>query len=442
MASFALNPYSNQELDKLEKDFAALINQSDRILRNPLADDYLIHLGHLLAFQAKIKPPNFFIVKSNEINAFAGPGRYIGVNSALILAADNESELAAVLAHEIAHVRMHHLYNLIEHEKNMQIPMIAAALASAALGALNPTLGTSAIMASLSGFNQNTINFTRANEKEADRIGISTLMGAGFNPHGMVSFFKKMQMQSRYYYMNNIPPILRSHPLDEERMAEALNRIPSRYNTSPTSSLNFILFKELIRTEVSKDTRQLTDYYHNGCMHKGDNIGCLYGMVRTDISAHRYTLALDKLTPLLKTNPDNLYLELAYVDAEMGLNHPELAEKKLDTLLTLYPNHYALMMAYGDTLLAAGKAQKAAQLLLSASRLYRTDLNLCLSLSRAQAAAKQISYAYFTEAECRLLQGEKHQAIAQLKQAFLHAKGDSLLKARIQAKLTDIKELM
>ena len=88
-----------------------------------------------------IKAPYFFIVKSNEINAFAGPGGYIGINSQLILTTSSESELAAVMAHELAHVRLHHLYTMIEHQKQMRVPMLASMLASIALGALNPTAG-------------------------------------------------------------------------------------------------------------------------------------------------------------------------------------------------------------------------------------------------------------------------------------------------------------
>src|SRR3990167_350721 len=101
--------------------------------------------------------PVFFLVKSNEINAFAGPGGHIGINTALILATENESELAAVMAHELAHVRLHHLYRLIQHEKQMRVPLLASLLAAAALSMINPTLGSGAMMASLTGFAQNNI---------------------------------------------------------------------------------------------------------------------------------------------------------------------------------------------------------------------------------------------------------------------------------------------
>ena len=191
--TWAFSPYSNSELDELEKQFIQQINQSSSVIRTPLANQYINHLAKVLALHGQLPAPYFFIVKSNEINAFAGPGGYIGVNTQLILASDNESELAAVMAHEMSHVRQHHLYRMIEHEKQMQVPMLASMLASIALGVINPALGSGALMGSITGFAQDNINFVRSNEKEADRIGIDMLIKSGLDPRGMANFFKKMQ---------------------------------------------------------------------------------------------------------------------------------------------------------------------------------------------------------------------------------------------------------
>lgn len=172
------------------------------------------------------------------------------------------------MAHEIAHVRLHHLYQRIQHEKQMRIPMLASMLASIALGVINPTLGSGAMMASLSGFAQDNINFTRANEKEADRIGIDMLIKAGFDPRGMAGFFKKMQESSRYYYTSNIPAILRTHPLDDDRIAEAENRSQRLAPKNHSDALDYRLFKELIRVSVARNSKQLLDYYQVECPKK------------------------------------------------------------------------------------------------------------------------------------------------------------------------------
>lgn len=233
-----------------------------------MASQYINSIGKKLAHYGRIKTPYFFIVKSKEINAFAGPGGYIGINTQLILTSSNESELAAVMAHEIAHVRLHHLYSIIEHQKQMRVPLLASILASAALGVLNPTVGMGAMMASVSGFSQDNINFTRSKEKEADRIGIDMLIKAGFNPQGMAAFFNKMQENSRYYYTANIPAILRTHPLDADRIAEAENRTSRLPKKHYTDSLDYALFKELIRVSVGSNNKQILDYYEHHCHKK------------------------------------------------------------------------------------------------------------------------------------------------------------------------------
>ena len=434
-----LSPYSTNELEQLEKEFIQLINQSDSVERNPLANQYINHLGSKLAHFGRIKAPSFFLVKSKEINAFAGPGGYIGINSQLILTSSNESELAAVMAHEIAHVRLHHLYSMIEHQKQMRVPMLASLLASAALGVLNPTVGMGAMMASLSGFSQDNINFTRSKEKEADRIGIDMLIKAGFNPKGMAAFFQKMQENGRYYYTANIPAILRTHPLDADRIAEAENRTARLPAQKYQDSLDYLLFKEIIRVAVSPESKQLLDYYERHCVKKNKAVACEYGHVLTLLHTNKFQNAAVRLSSLLEQDKNNLFFQIAMAQAETGLGKFKEAVARLNELQNNYPDNYAALMAHAQGLLAANQPDKATSVLLKGSRLYRQDLPLCRELARAQAAANQKSYAYFTQSNCLLLEGQARASVAQLKVARSLAKNDPYLLARISAKIDEIK---
>lgn len=437
--SQGLSPYSTNELEELEKEFIQLINQSDSIERNPLASQFVNRIGEKLAYYGKIKAPYFFIVKSKEINAFAGPGGYIGINTQLILTTSNESELAAVMAHEIAHVRLHHLYSMLEHQKQMRVPMLASLLASAALGVLNPTVGMGAMMASLSGISQDNINFTRSKEKEADRIGIDMLIKAGFNPKGMAAFFKKMQENSRYYYTANIPAILRTHPMDDARIAEAENRTAQLAQKQYIDSLDYALFKEIIRVSVTQENNKLFDFYEHLCPKQNNKIACQYGYVLALLNNNNFQKASDRLKPLLSQNVENLYFQIAMSQAETGMMQHQSALSRLENINKNYPDNYAVLMAYAQGLLAANQAEKATSILLKGSRQYKQDLPLCRALARAQAKAHQISYAYFTQSQCLLIEGQKRAAIAQLKVALGLAKHDDYLKARISAKIDEIK---
>ncbi|WP_298625081.1 M48 family metalloprotease [uncultured Legionella sp.] len=442
--SFAggLSPYSTKELEQLEQQFIQLINQSDSIERNPLANQFINQIGKKLSYYGRIKSPYFFIVKSREINAFAGPGGYIGINSQLILTTQNESELAAVMAHEIAHVRLHHLYSMIEHQKQMRVPMLASMLASIALGALNPTVGMGAMMGALSGFSQDNINFTRSKEKEADRIGIDMLIKAGYDPRGMAAFFRKMQEHSRYFYSADVPAILRTHPLDADRIAEAENRTARLEKKNRIDSLDYALFKELIRVSVTPQSKQLLDYYEHQCHKRASSTACQYGYVLALLNNNEYQKAATRLKPIIETHSDNLYFQIAMAQAELGLSQHKAAVTRLAELQNNYPDNYAALMAYAQGLLAANQADKATSVLLKGSRQYKEDLPLCRELARAQAESHQKSYAYFTQSQCLLLEGQHRAAIAQLKVARNLSKNDAYLTARIEAKIDEIKYMV
>ena len=440
-SAYAYNPYSTNELEQLEKQFIQLINQSDQVERNPLAAEYINHLGHELSRDAPMQTPVFFIVKSSEINAFAGPGGYIGINSALILATKNESELAAVMAHEMSHVRLHHLYRMIQHQKQMRAPMLASLLASVALGIINPTLASGAVAASLTGFAQDSINFTRSNEKEADRIGIDMLIKAGFNPRSMASFFKKMQENSRYYYTANIPAILRSHPLDEDRIAEAENRSANIKKTNYRDTIDYHLFKEIIRNAVNQNAKEELDFYKSECQKHNNQNACAYGLVLTLLSLNQFQEAKLHLTPLLNGDLNNLFYQFAMADAEIGEKQYNEAIKRLHDVQVDFPDSYAALMNYAESLLAAGNSQAAASLLLKGFRQFKHDLPLCELLAQTEALAHQKGYAYLTQSQCYLLQGRRFDALRQLEQAKLFAKKDHYLMERADAMIDSIKSM-
>ena len=439
---FAFNPYSTTELEQLEKQFIQLINQSDQVERNPLAVQYINHLGRKLARSSPMNTPVFFLVKSNEINAFAGPGGYIGINSALILATENESELAAVMAHEMSHVRLHHLYRMIQHQKQMRLPMLASLLASAALGIINPTLASGAIAASLTGFAQDSINFTRSNEKEADRIGINMLIKAGFNPRSMATFFKKMQENSSYYYTSNIPAILRSHPLDDDRIAEALNRSANIKKTNYSETIDYHLFKEMIRNAVSNHTKKQLDFYDYQCQKQNFSEACIYGKVLTLLSLNQFEQAELILTPLLINAPNNLFYQFAMADAEIGEKHYHQAIKRLHDVQIDYPDNYAALINYAQSLRAGSQSETAVKLLLKGFRQFKHDLPLCEILAQTQAEAHQKGYAYLTQSQCYLLQGRRFDALRQLEQAKLFANKDHYLIERANAMSDAIKQMI
>lgn len=198
------------------------------VMDDPLLDAWINDLGYrLVAHSDKSERRyTFFIVGEREINAFAAPGGYIGVNAGLITIAEDEDELAGVMAHEIAHITQQHLLRAFENAQKVSLP-----IALAMIGALIASAGASgdaaeAVLATGTSLMQQTqINFTRQDEAEADRVGIQTLARSGFDPDAMGDFFSRMDRALRPGNDDsNFPSLLRTHPVTTSRISDARSR--------------------------------------------------------------------------------------------------------------------------------------------------------------------------------------------------------------------------
>ena len=195
-----LTPYQERQLGL---QIMRQIRGDPSYLDDPEIASYLSNLGHKLianSDEASIDQTfEFFAVQDSSINAFALPGGFMGFNSGLIIAAQSESELAAVMSHEIAHVTQKHLARMIAEQKYDWVKSIAS-LAVAILAARSSAQASQAILvASQASIIQSKLDFTRKHEKEADRIGLNILLDAGFDPQGMPTFFERLQKAGRFH---------------------------------------------------------------------------------------------------------------------------------------------------------------------------------------------------------------------------------------------------
>src|SRR5450631_4681112 len=175
------------------------MRQSGTVLEDPEVSDYIQQIGHSLSSRAEEGQHQFyyFVVRDPIINAFAMPGGFIAINSGLILATRNENQLAGVMAHETAHVTQRHLVRGMIDQTHAGLVSMAAMLAAILLGATagrgDPGAMEGAVLATQSAAIQHQINYTRTQEFEADRVGISTLASAGYDPLAMASFFESLE---------------------------------------------------------------------------------------------------------------------------------------------------------------------------------------------------------------------------------------------------------
>lgn len=180
------NWYSPRIEAEMGREYAAEIDKSVPLVTDPVVDAYINRIGQNLVKNSDAKVPfTFRVLDSSQINAFALPGGYLYVSSGLILAADNEAELAAVMAHEIAHVAAHHAMRQMTREHYSQ-------LGSAPLILLGGWAGYGVVEASNLALPLAFLQYSRQFEAQADYLGVEYLYRAGYDPTAMITFFEKI----------------------------------------------------------------------------------------------------------------------------------------------------------------------------------------------------------------------------------------------------------
>ncbi len=203
------------------------LRESPYYLDDPDALEYLNRLGYRLVAMAPSSAYSFqfFPLKVPEINAFAMPGGFIAVFSGTVTAAQDESELAGVIAHEIAHVTQRHIARMFENQKGTAAATLGsfllAILAASAGGSSGGDAAAAAIMGGQAAILSGQLKFSRSAEQEADRIGFQTMVRAGFDPDGMTRFFRRLQQRTGMY---ESAAYLSDHPLTVERISDMETR--------------------------------------------------------------------------------------------------------------------------------------------------------------------------------------------------------------------------
>ena len=216
-AGLAHASFTIEDEKKLGKEFYERLDKSCVIIHDQKIDAYINQLGSNVLAQSDRAPFEFrfSVIKSSAINAFATPGGYVYVNSGLITMVETESELASVLAHEIAHINKRHVASIIEKSQKVSMAALAAVLAGAFLGG-GGDLSAAVASFSLATATTLSLKYSREHEEEADRLGMSYLVSAGYDGKSMLDFMKLMR---RYeFYSSKIPSYFLTHPGTEERI--------------------------------------------------------------------------------------------------------------------------------------------------------------------------------------------------------------------------------
>src|SRR5438874_12574513 len=199
-------------------------------------------------------------MRDHSINAFALPGGFVGVHTGLLTAADTESALASVLAHEISHVTQRHIARMLGQQQQLQMPMLAALAAAILLGRARPDLASGAAAAAQGAAVSQTLAYSRDFEREADRVGLQAVGAAGFDPRAMAAFFEKLQRSTRVSDDGSLPGYLRSHPVTTERIADVQNKAAGLPYRQHPDSPEFHFVRAKLRAEAGEPREAVASF--------------------------------------------------------------------------------------------------------------------------------------------------------------------------------------
>ena len=390
------------------------------------------------------KPLTFVVVNQDIVNAFAAPGGVVALFSGLILAADDENEVAGVLAHEIAHITQQHLYRAMENQQAMTIPLTLAMLGLILIGGGSGEAIQGALMGTQAAAMQAQINFTRQNETEADRIGIQTLSRAGFSPMGMAEFFEKMGRMSRA--MGAGPPeFLRTHPVSVSRITEAKNRAENMAPSEPSDGKGFYLVQARLRAMIEEYPDTALEYFKNRLDNantsQAESDSLFYG---TAIALQRkgdYKEAR-KLLESLASRDQNVAFELQLAELDLDSGNEPAALARLDDLYHSFPGNHAISLHYGRALLRSqnpGQAELASVILRQQLLTHPEDPTLYELYARASNTADDFVRAKEAIAESYYLRGNTHDAVLQLQELTGRDDLDFYQRARITDRLKELR---
>jgi len=432
---------------------------------------YLSNLGHKLISNSNETSVDqlfeFFAIQDPAINAFALPGGFMGFNSGLIIAAQSESELAAVMSHEIAHVTQKHLARMIAAQKYDWIKSIAALAVAIIAARSNPQASQAVLVASQASMIQSKLDFTRNHEKEADRIGLNILLDAGFDPQGMTTFFERLQKSGRFHE-TGAPSYLRTHPITYERIADIQNRIRDMPYRQVSDSIDFLLVRSKLRALQGKPHDAVAQFkmrleerrYSNEIAERYGYIQALmrnkkFKQANAELTHLYQLLQQDSTTPELRGHQLGAIIRIESKNVIAGAMietlaaSVKLANKEMDaafkiyqSALKIYPQHRALTHGYAQALIQKKQVNTALEFLTRQLNLIQNDPKLYELQAQCYSLLGDKMLEHRAQAEVYFLKGHYKAAADQLKTALQNDNGDFYQLSSLEARLKQIQILI
>ena len=427
---------------RLGESLVREMRRDPQFIDDPEVSEYLGSVGARLthAMSGTRHDFEFFGVRDAAINAFALPGGFVGVHTGLMNAAESESELASVLAHEVAHVTQRHIARMLGQQKQMQLPVLAALAAALLLGRSRPDLAAGASAAVQAGAASAQLSYSREFERDADRVGLQALAEAGYDARAMAAFFEKMQRAQRVADDGTLPGYLRTHPVTTERIADAQNKVGSLPYKQHVDSPEFHYVRAKLRAEAG-DAQDAVAHFERSVRERryANESAARYGLVSALLRARRAQDAGAEMARLRAGGAAGPMLDTLEARVRQANGDAAGAQTLLAQARARHPHSRPLLYAHVAALQNASRDREAARILDDAVRAYPNDARVRALQSRSYAALGRRLLQHQAQGEYYALQGSLPAAIEQLQLARSAGDGDFYQLSVIDARLKELR---
>ena len=368
---------------------------------DPMIRTYLEDLLYRLSEDSEVQDRRFefLVLQDKSINAFAAPGGIIGINLGMFLETEKEGELASVMCHELAHLSQRHYAR----SQNRSSPLANALMVLGSIVVAAASRNPEAILIAPAAMQQMSINFTRSNEKEADRVGFNNLVRAGFDPNDMTSMFQRMQDKYQTKSSEEFSYLM-THPLPSERLTDMKVRadnLPKSVNTIYRDNIDFYFMQKRAESWSEKDTRKLIKKYKKNIDSKDYKVSASnkYGLALAYKETKKFNEAFRIIRSLMKENPNNLVLESSLMELHLAAGNYFEAISLGRNILEIHQSNYSASILLADAYLKNQNPEEAEKLLKDLSKNRETDPNVWFKLAEAQGLSGNILELHRSRAE-------------------------------------------
>ncbi len=361
LGSAARHTFSQQTEATLSLAFLESLYRYTDINTDPELNSYVRQIGQaLLRHVRSERRYQFYLINDDSINAFAGPGGIIGINTGLILSAKTEDEIAAVLAHEIQHVEQEHISRMFDQQQKGLLPTLAGIVGALLVGSQSPQAAMALMTGSIAYQMEQQLAFSRDHEWEADRLGIDLLAAAGYDPNAMADFFATLM--NRYRTFSKGSELLQTHPVTEKRISDSkdkANKITRK--AAKHRSIDLALAQARLEALAQRPSS-----------HKRPEVLCYQQSVTHWLKQEPDSPCTNKVSHLWQT-----LIELSTAEASAK------TQAQWQGLLDIYPQNLAVWLRYADYLMDHQQPEQLIQLLLPQTDRHSENFDIWMRIAKA-----------------------------------------------------------